>query len=284
MRHRYADPTAQDRVRSLKAQLAEVAGGTVTTRSWPSSDGTRMSGSSIPAKVARRRRGVLLAVLLLGCGATASVRSAAEPLRVWRYLFDGANLGDWRAPVAPETWSVRDGVLVATPGQTGSHLFFVGRGIPFERFRDFELEALVKGGPEANSGIFFHTDFATAPGSARLAAGYEVQLCKGNVDRRKTGSLYDIVDLLVAPLSGEDWFRVRIVVRGQRIGVWIKETQVVDYTEPPDAARTRSELRPGRVLRPLGGAIALQAHGGHGAFYFRWIRIRTLPAVDAGSR
>jgi hypothetical protein len=203
-----------------------------------------------------------------------SLRAEASDA-LWQDLFDGKSLVGWLAKTAPEAWSVRDGVLVGTPQAVSSHLFFVGNATPFEKFRSFELEAVVRGGPEANSGIFFHTTFATFPGTVRLSDGYEVQLCTKS-DKRKTGSLYEIMDVTEAPVRGDNWFVVRIIVQDAHIVVRIDDKLVVDYIEPRDAIAFRSELRKGRLLSPSGGAIALQAHVGGGPFYFRSIRIRRL--------
>jgi hypothetical protein len=210
----------------------------------------------------------LLAILV----ASTRTGASAPP---WQELFDGKSLAGWRANTAPETWAVQEGMLVATPQAVSSHLFFVGNVAPFEKYRNFELEAVVRGGAQANSGIFFHTALRTFPGTVRLSEGYEVQLCTKN-DKRKTGSLYEIVDVREAPVRGDDWFVVRITVQGAHIVVRIDGTPVVDYVEPPDVASHRSELRKGRILSPSGGGIALQAHVGGGPFYFRNIRIRRL--------
>jgi len=55
----------------------------------------------------------------------------------------------------------------------------------------------------------------------------------------------------------------------------VNDRQTVDYTEP--AGVQRPPERSGRVLRPQGGAIALQAHDIKSTFHFKSIRIRRLP-------
>ncbi len=95
-------------------------------------------------------------------------------------------------------------------------------------------------------------------------------------EKRKTGSLYAIVDIDQSPADDESkWFTVTIRVEGKRIQVWINETRTVDYTEPEKPVRPPE--RAGRLLRPAGGAIALQAHDDRSTFYFREIKIRRLP-------
>ena len=52
---------------------------------------------------------------------------------------------------------------------------------------------------------------------------------------------------------------------------------VVDYVEPENVAAERTGERKHQVLRPDGGAIALQGHDPHRVFYFKNVRLRPLP-------
>lgn len=203
---------------------------------------------------------------------------AAEPESGWRPLFNGRDLTGWEANADPGAFTVEKGVLKAhaTHPRNRGHLFFVGEGKGSdEKFRNFELVAVVRGEPGSNSGIFFHTDRATRDGVLHLKNGYELQLNSSPQEKRKTGSLYAVVDLDRSPVDESQWFTARLRVEGQRIRIWINEQQVVDYTEPPNPARPPE--RAGRLLRREGGAIALQAHDDRSTFYFREIRIRPLP-------
>lgn len=195
----------------------------------------------------------------------------------WRSLFNGRDLTGWEANADPGAFTVVDGVLKAhaTHPRNRGHLFFVGSGGAGEGvFRDFELVAVARGEPGSNSGIFFHTDRATRDGVLHLRNGYEVQLNSSKTEKRKTGSLYAVVDLDRSPVDESRWFTVRIRVEGKRIQVWIDDTRTVDYTEPEKPARPPE--RAGRLLRAGGGEIALQAHDDKSVFYFREIRIRRL--------
>ena len=107
-----------------------------------------------------------------------------------------------------------------------------------------------------------------------MQKGYEIQLNSSERDKRKTGSLYAVVDLDKSPVDETQWFKVRITVKGKRITIHLNDKQVVDYTEPKDADPAAG--RPGRGLDPLGGAIALQAHDPTSVFYFKDIRIRKI--------
>jgi hypothetical protein len=207
--------------------------------------------------------------------------AAACPLLAangWVDLFNGQNIAGWKANADPGAFTVTNGTLKAhaTHPNNRGHLFYVGnRAEALEKFTNFELEALVRGEPGSNSGIFFHTDMETRDGVLHLKNGYEVQLNSSAKEKRKTGSLYDVVDLPTCPIDDTQWFTVRIHVEGRRIQVWLNDARVVDYTKPENVQRSPQRL--GRVLRVDGGAIALQAHDDHSTFYFKRIRVRRLP-------
>ncbi len=198
----------------------------------------------------------------------------------WISLFNGKDLTGWEANVAPDSFFVRDGVLVAhdTSPDVRSHLFYVGTGIANApaTFKDFELEAVVKAEPNSNSGIFFHTDRSVRDAKMHLGKGYELQLNSSEKEKRKTGSLYAVVDLAKSPVDETGWFTVRLRVKGKRIEIFLNGQSVMDYTEPENAVEERPENRKGRVLDPNGGAVALQAHDPDSVFYFQSIRIRPL--------
>ena len=196
----------------------------------------------------------------------------------WRELFNGKDLTGWKANAYPDSWSVVDGTIRAHGTKQSSHLFYVGDGkANFVRFKNFELEVVARGEPEANSGIFIHTDYVTQSEALRLSHGYEIQLNSTAKEKRKTGSLYAVVDLDKSPVDETKWFTVRITVQGQRIVIQLNGATVVDYTEPADAKAQRTAERKGRVLNPAGGAIALQGHDPTSIFYFKSVRVRELP-------
>jgi len=216
-------------------------------------------------------------LLLLGIFLVIShVPSKAE--EGWIPLFNGSDLSGWRANVEPEAFSVQQGVLKAhcTSDSVRSHLFFVGdQAEGFVRFKNFELKAVVRGEPNSNSGIFFHTDLSTRDQKLHLADGYEVQLNSAEREERKTGSLYAIVDVTQPATDDTKWFEVHIVVQDKRIVVNINSQKVIDYTEPENPERPPN--RAGRLLNPKGGAIALQAHDPDSVWYFKDIQIKKLP-------
>ncbi|MBL9187814.1 MAG: DUF1080 domain-containing protein [Opitutaceae bacterium] len=193
----------------------------------------------------------------------------------WSELFNGKDLAGWKANAYPDSWSVVDGAIRARATKESSHLFYVGDGqADFVRFKNFEIEFTARGEPNANSGVFIHTDLAAGGAALRLSNGYEIQLNSTEKEKRKTGSLYDVVDLATSPVDETKWFTVRIAVKDRRITVQVEGQTTVDYTEPDNVQR--APARKGRRLNPLGGAIALQAHDPGSVFYFKSVRIRSL--------
>jgi hypothetical protein len=195
----------------------------------------------------------------------------------WQTLFNGKDLTGWRANFYPDSWSVVGGTIRAHATEESSHLFYVGdkpKG-SFVPFKNFVLELSARSEPSANSGIYFHTDYKTSNAKHHLDDGYEVQLNSTEKEKRKTGSLYAVVDLARSPVDESRWFRVRITVQDKHITVQLNDKTVVDYIEPPSVRRPRE--RAGRKLNPAGGAIALQGHDPGSTFYFKDIRIKRLP-------
>lgn len=214
-------------------------------------------------------RGVLCLILL----AFASVACRADD---WQPLFNGKDLSGWRANRDADAFTVKDGVLrIQASGDKTAHLFFVGgRKDGLELFKNFELEMSARAEPTSNGGIFVHTDMTIRNAWQHLAAGYEVQLNSSAKEKRKTGSLYAVVDVDMSPVDERKWFTVRVVVKDKRITVALDGKKVVDYTEPENVVRPKD--RAGRVFKRDGGAIALQAHDAGSVWYFKDIRVKRL--------
>ena len=216
-------------------------------------------------------RGLLFLLGLFAFVFAASARASDG----WRDLFNGRDLTGWKANAYPDSWTIVDGAIRAHATKESSHLFFVGDGkSDFVRFKNFELEVVTRGEPEANSGVFIHTDLAAGGAALRLSNGYEIQLNSTAKEKRKTGSLYAVLDLAQSPVDETKWFTTKITVQGRHIVIQINGQTTVDYTEPENV--TRPPERKGRKLNPLGGAIALQAHDPKSVFYFKSVRVRSL--------
>jgi hypothetical protein len=204
---------------------------------------------------------------ILWCVTVPAAAGNAPP--GWTSLFDGKSLAGWRAGGSADTFSVRDGTIVAHGKR--SHLFYVGP-VGGHDFRNFEFTAEVMTRPGANSGIYFHTQYQAGgwPGK-----GCEVQI--SNTHRgggsyrelKRTGSLYAVRNVFPAFVKDNEWFGVHVVVRGRRIQIAVNGKPVVDYVEPDRPGRT------GRVLSH--GTFALQGHDPGSTVFFRKILVKPLP-------
>ena len=228
---------------------------------------TKNLASAMPHKVDELRAKIARIM-----GNSPSISSASGTK--WRDLFNGKDLSGWQANMHPDSFSVVNGLLKVHGKNGMSHLFFVDDQGKDVVFKNFELTAVVRSEPNSNSGIFFHTNRELRK-KKYLNKGYELQLNSSKKEKRKTGSLYAIVDLPSSPVDETEWFEIRLKVRDKRIEAFINNDQVLDYSEPDDAERPASRAK--RLIDPKGGAIALQAHDPNSVFYFKTIRIRELP-------
>lgn len=182
----------------------------------------------------------------------------------FKSLFDGKTFDGWKINEAPESWSLKDGAIVAHGDR--SHLFYVGDDQPFV---NFELKVDVMTMPNSNGGIYFHTKYQD---QGWPKYGFEAQVNNSyNSDPRKTGSLYAVKDVLEAPAKDGEWFTEHITVKGKHVVIKINDKVVVDYTEPADAVAGKDFTR---VVDS--GTFALQAHDPGSTVYFKNIRVKRL--------
>lgn len=208
------------------------------------------------------------AILYRSLGLVALLASAVIADDQWQSLFDGKTLSGWKAADHDECFKVQDGLIVAGGGPM-AHLFYVGP-VGNHDFKNFELKAEVKVTPGSNSGIFFHTE----PQSGFLKKGYEAQICNACIDKRRTGSLLIVKDILdTSPVKDDEWFEYHISVSGKRIVLKVNGQTTVDYTEPDKPERPAGRER--RVLSH--GQIALQAHDPNSTVLYRSIKLKVLP-------
>lgn len=215
---------------------------------------------------------VLVIILIAACVAFNS-SSQAGPNDDWMELFDGRSLDGWKASEHGDTWSARNGCLVADGPR--SHLFYQGP-VGNHDFGNFELEVQVRTERLANSGIYFHTKYQESgfPGK-----GYEVQINNTHAgsgryqELKRTGSLYAVRNVYKAFVADGRWFRVRLRVVGDRIRIWVNDSPTVDYIQPEKAHRMADQSQ--RTLSR--GTIALQAHDPGSRLAYRSLKIRLLP-------
>jgi len=191
-------------------------------------------------------------------------------------LFNGKDLTGWRISGAAESFSVKDGAIVAN-GQA-SHAYYDGP-VGGHSFRNFELKVDVMTRPGSNGGVYVLTQYEESGGNVRASGrfpskGFEIQVNNSHTDRSRTGSLYHVVDILDdSPATDDAWFTEDVVVNGDTITVSVNGRQVVNWTQPADWNGGREG--PGRRITGP-GTIALQAHDPNSTVYYRNIRIKPL--------
>jgi hypothetical protein len=214
--------------------------------------------------------------MLLASPVAARAMAAGEDDGGWVALFDGKSLAGWTASERPGTFSVVDGAGLGVTGGViqvhgeRSHLFYKGP-VKGADFRNFAFAADVMTRPGANSGIYFHTAFQA---TGFPAAGFEVQVANTfEGDNKKTGSLYAVRNVAKQLVPDNEWFTMRIAVRGKRVEIRVNQMLVVDYVEPEVPFRADPKFE--RVLNH--GTFALQGHDPGSITYFKNIRVRPLP-------
>jgi hypothetical protein len=191
-------------------------------------------------------------------------------------LFNGKDFSGWKIAGPAETFTIRDGAMVANG--PASHAYYVG-SVQDHRFRNFELKVDIMTRRGSNGGVYVLTEYQETGESVRASGrfpskGFEIQVNNSHTDRIRTGSLYHVVDILdESPARDDEWFTEHIVVRGETITVNVNGKQVVQWTQPADWDGGREG--PGRRIAGP-GTIALQGHDPNSTVYYKNIRIKPL--------
>jgi hypothetical protein len=197
-------------------------------------------------------------LLCIGCQTTPKAGK-------WHSLFDGKTLSGWRASENKDTFTVQDGKIVAHGAR--SHLFYVGP-VNNAHFKDFELSADVMTTPGSNSGIYFHTEYQETGWPDK---GFECQVNTTHSDRKKTGGLYAVQDVMDdAPSKDNEWFHYYIRVEGNHVIIQIDGKTTAAWTQPEDWEMG------GRKIGE--GTFALQGHDPKSTVYYKNIMVRVPPS------
>jgi hypothetical protein len=183
----------------------------------------------------------------------------------WKPLFDGKTLDGWKVGENAATFSVQDGAIVVFGPR--AHLYYMG---PVENhvFRNFEWKADVMTFPGSNSGMYFHTEYQEGGWPQK---GYEVQVNNSHTDPIRTGSLYNIVNVMnTAPAKDNEWFTQHIIVQGKTVTIKVNGKTTAEYTEPADV--TRPADMKGRLISQ--GTFALQGHDPKSRVHYRNIMVK----------
>ena len=209
---------------------------------------------------------VILASHLALCGQPTNLRAAHQDFVP---LFNGRNLQGWvNVNCAPETWTVRDGMIVCTGIPTG----VLRTEKQYENYiLELEWRHMKEGG---NAGLFIHSDALPAPGQP-FTRSIEVQIMDGN-----GGDVFAIHGSSMTPNK-------------QHPKGWTRALPVEDRTKPAGQwNHYRVESRGGTVtlavngglvtrgyhLNPRKGYICLESEGSE--VHFRNIHIKELPGSN----
>jgi hypothetical protein len=183
----------------------------------------------------------------------------------WTSLFNGKDLTGWKVNENAETFSVKDGAIVAHGPR--SHCFYVG-DFHNHSFKDFELKVDVMTLPGSNGGIYIQTQYQDQSWPEK---GFEVQVNNTYVgDPRRTGSLYEVKDNSAEVAQDNRWFTEDIVAKGGTITIKVDGKLVGQWTQPAGWAGTKDF--PSRRIGA--GTIALQGHDPGSTVYYKNIRIK----------
>jgi len=179
-------------------------------------------------------------------------------------IFDGESFDGWKkATENPGTWVIEDGALVAKGER--SHLFYEAD----KPFKNFELKVDVMTKPNSNGGIYFHTKYQK---TGWPKAGFECQVNVSHKDYKKTGSLYDVVNVGNPPVEDNKWWEQHIRVMGNVVQVFLDGKLLIEYKEKEGTTAGKDF---GRKISE--GTFALQAHDPKSIVYFKNIRVKRLP-------
>lgn len=176
----------------------------------------------------------------------------------WIKLWDGKSFTNWKASEHPETFTIKDGMIVVFGKR--AHLFYTGP-LNDHNFKNFEFKAQVMTTPGSNSGIFIHTEYQEDGWPSK---GYEIQVNNTHTDWRKTGSVYALQDVKEAPAKDNEWFTEHIIVQGNKITVMVDGKTINEYTETD----------PGKIRT---GTFALQGHDPKSKVFYKDVMVKPLP-------
>ncbi|MFZ4261518.1 3-keto-disaccharide hydrolase [Sphingobacterium sp. HJSM2_6] len=209
-----------------------------------------------------KRLTTLLPLLIAVLTATGQPKESEDG---WISLFDGKTLNGWKANENPETFSVKDGAIQVNGDR--SHLFYTGM-VGNHDFKNFELKVDVMTFPNSNSGIYFHTEYQD---QGFPSIGHEVQVNISHTDWKKSGSLYDVINVDKVPAVDKEWYTQHIIVKGKNVRILINGKLLYEYNEPELKAAPKS----GRSISS--GTFALQGHDPGSKVLFKNIRVKLLP-------
>jgi len=188
----------------------------------------------------------------LDLGDSAPPAAASTSTDKSQSLFNGTTLAGWVAGGDPASFKVEDGCIKAA-GAKGN-LIYTGNGTA-PAWKDFDLSMKVRTGDKANSGVWVH---CPATASAASAVALEVQIANDAGLAQMTGSLFSVVPITKQWVPNNQWFDLRVVVRGVTVTVYANSEKINEWTQP--ANWTPPSGVPNARLGS--GSIGFQGYGG----------------------
>lgn len=185
---------------------------------------------------------------------------AQDPNDGWVKIFNGKDLDGWKANSQAGEFFVNDEGEIAGKGGR-CHLFYM------EELQEFELLIDVYINDGGNSGVYVLSPWVDEEWPT---GGFEIQVNSTHTDPVKTGSLYDLIKIFESPVPADQWYTMRITVKGNNLTVEINDKVLYTYVDPtarfarnPNPQRNnQTSAQPPRNFKYIGqkGHIALQQH------------------------
>ena len=157
-------------------------------------------------------------------------------------LISEDSFAGWTVP--SERWTIAGGVIT---GDTNGEKLETPEWIyTKQKFADFifSVEIRLSGGPKANSGIYYRAnpftfEWRKTGATYEAPSGYEYDV---SVEERINGSLgdwyarpslrvYSDREVMSNVFKKEDWNRMTIRARGDRLEYWVNGTKIMDYID-----------------------------------------------------
>ena len=220
----------------------------------------------------------VVAVLVLAAFAQAQAQEKADEKFV--PLFNGKDLSGWvNVNLAPNTFTVKDGMLVSTGIPTGT----IRTEKQYENFiLELEWRHMVPGG---NAGVFVWGDPVTAVGTP-FSRGIEVQVLDGRTNELYTshGDVFSIWDATMKPDRPHPKGSQRCLPsehRAKPSPEW-NHYRVTCNDGVIKLAVNGKEVSGGTECHPRKGYICLESEGSE--CHFRNIKLAELPSTGAGPK
>jgi hypothetical protein len=194
----------------------------------------------------------------------------------FRPLFNGKDLEGWvPVNVAPETFTVRDGMIVSTGKPTG----VMRTDRPYENFvLELEWRHLTPGG---NAGLFVHSDALPAPG-VPFTRAIEVQILDGREGANYTshGDVFGIWGARMTPDRPHPagWMRCLPVEKRAKPSPEWNHYRLTSRDRVLKLAVNGREVSGASGCSPRKGYLCLEAEGSE--CHFRNLRIQELPSTN----